>query len=195
MERTDETAGSRELSVLCIGCLERIRHVRRGVGRIGQTARFSRVEAPRRATTWAQVQRRQRVDLAGVCNWGNRSENPLRLVDARAVIRLNAPEVRFDDATRVDLFVADGLLNPFNRGLVNLEARRASSRPLLCTRIGGDFDEQKERQQGNKAKRHARGAYHAMRRRKHDRCQAGLSRSLPPTPGRVVTGRGRILPY
>ena len=126
MERADQAAGSGELLILGRSGLERIRHVRCRVCLVGQTARLSCVEAPPVASTRPQVQRRQRIDLSGVRNRRDRSQHALRLVDAGAVVRLNALQVGLDDALRGDLFLQDGLPDRLDRGFLNLESRRAS---------------------------------------------------------------------
>ena len=128
MERTDETAGARELLILRRRRLECIRHVRGAVGLIGQAAGLASVELPRRASRRTKVQRRQRVDLLRVGNRRDWTEDALRLVDACAVIGLNALQIRFDDAARGDLFLEDRLLDLRNRRFLNLEACRAPLR-------------------------------------------------------------------
>src|SRR4029453_12444051 len=133
VERTDQAAGSSELLVLRRCSFERIRHRRRVINRVGQAARLPRVEAPVGATARAQVQSRQRVDLTCMGNRRDRSEDPLRLIDAGAVVGPNPPQVRFDNATSGDLFGQNGLLYPFDRGFVNLEPWRAPLRGLLRT--------------------------------------------------------------
>src|SRR4026207_2075423 len=100
MERTDQTAGASELLILGRCRLECIRHVRGAVGLVGQAASLARVELPRRASRWTKGQRRQRVDLLGVGHRRDWTEDALRLVDAGAVVGLNALQIRLDDAAR-----------------------------------------------------------------------------------------------
>ena len=107
VQRADERAGPRELPILRRRGLERVGHVRGAVGRVGQAARLARIEAPRRASRRPQVQRRQRVDLPGVRNRRDRSEDALRLVDARAVVGLDALQIQLDEAARGDLLLAE----------------------------------------------------------------------------------------
>ena len=156
MERTDETTGLRELPVLRRGRLERIRHVRGIVGLVGHAPRLARVEAPLRASSRPQVQRGEGVDLPGMGDRRDRPENALRLVDARAVVRLNAFQIGLDDALRGDLFLEDGLLDLVDRGFLNLEPGRPS---LYCLpRVRACITQQQEGHKTNQASRHRRAA-------------------------------------
>ena len=66
VQRPDELARGRELGVEVGRDLERIGHRRVFVGGVRHAARLALVEAPFRASRRAQIQRLQRVDLAGV---------------------------------------------------------------------------------------------------------------------------------
>src|SRR5262245_30696918 len=110
MERADEATRPGERLILRGGSFERIRHVRRCICLVGKAARLPRVEAPCGTSSRAEVQRRQRVDLSCMRLRGDGTENSLRLVDAGAVVGLHAPQVRFDDALRCDLFLENRLL-------------------------------------------------------------------------------------
>ena len=86
------------------------------------------------------------------------SEDSLRLVDAGAVVGLDAPQVGFDDAACRDLLRPNRLLDLFDRGFVNLEARRASRRRLLRARAERNVDQQQNREHVSESPRHARGS-------------------------------------
>src|SRR6185503_19971445 len=111
MKRTDETAGLCELLILRGRGLERVRHVGGIVCLVGEAARLPRVEAPHGARLRTQIERRERVDLPGASDGVDRTEDALRLVDARAVVRLNALPIRFDNSTRGGLLLENRLLD------------------------------------------------------------------------------------
>jgi hypothetical protein len=115
--------------------------------------RAFRASKPHAARTRPQVQCRQRVDLSGARDRRDRPQNPLRLVDAGAVVRVNAFQVGFDDALRGDLLLEDRLLNPLDGRLVHVEARRAPSL-LLCASTDADIEQQQEGQQIREAACH-----------------------------------------
>ncbi len=102
--------------------LERVGHVRGRVCRVGEAARLAVVEAACRARGRPQVQRGQRVDLPGTGNRGHRAENALRLVDAGAVVGLDAAQVEVDERRGRDLLAADRLLDLRDGRLLQVEA-------------------------------------------------------------------------
>ena len=85
---------------------------------------------------------------------GDWSENALRLVDARTVVRLNAFQVGFDDAARRDLLLEDGLLDPFDRGFLNLESHRARLCRLLRAHAGAQIEQEHKGQELNQPASH-----------------------------------------
>ena len=140
VERARRAAGARECAVLRRRGFERIRHVGGVVRAIGQAARLARVEAPPLARRRPQVQRRQRVDLSGVRDGRDRAEDALRLVDARAVVGLDAFQILLDDPDRGDAPVLDGALQVGDRRLVHLKCRplrvRGRGVESQCQRTG-----------------------------------------------------------
>ena len=116
VQRADELAGPRELGILLRGNLERIGHAGIVVVRIGHAARLAFVEAPFGARRRPQIQRRERVDLAGVRNRLHAgAENAVRLLDARAVVRLDTGEITLHDLDGGDLLREDRLLDLVDR--------------------------------------------------------------------------------
>jgi hypothetical protein len=118
----------------------------------------ARVEAPHRARSGPQVQRRQCVDLAGMGFRGDWPEDPLRLVHAGAVVRLDAAQVRFDDAARRDLLLEDCLLELPDGRFLHVETRRARLRRLKRIRVETDRKQQHEPDRMKKSARHRRAA-------------------------------------
>jgi hypothetical protein len=97
LEWTDETAGLRQLAVLRGRDLERVGHGGIAVHQVGQAPRLVIVEAHRASRRRPQVQRAQGIDLSGVRNRGDPPEQPFRLLDAGAVVGLDAGQIELDD--------------------------------------------------------------------------------------------------
>ena len=90
---------------------------------IGQAARLARVEAPAFARRGPEIQRGQRVDLPGVRDGRDRTEDALRLIDARAVVGLDALQILLDDPDRGDAPALDGALDVGDGRFVYLKCR------------------------------------------------------------------------
>ena len=90
MQRPDQLAGSGEFRIELGRGFQGVGHVGIGVDRIRHAARLTFIEAPGFARCRPQIQRAERVDALGVRNRFDRSEDPLRLFDPRAVIRFDA---------------------------------------------------------------------------------------------------------
>jgi hypothetical protein len=124
VQRAGQPAGAREVAILRRGNFERIGHRRAVVGLIRQRPRLARVEAPRRPRRGAQVQGRQRVDLPGIADGGDRPEDALRLVHARTVVGLHPAQIELDEADRRNLSGLNGALDIGDGGVLQMEPGR-----------------------------------------------------------------------
>ena len=132
MQRADQASGARERAVLRCRHLERVGHVRRIVFRIREAARLARVEAPFHPLGGPEIERRQGVDLPRVGDRRDHAENSVRLVDARAVVRLDALQVLLNQRDSRDLMRPDRLLDLRDGGL--LHVKRSSPLRGRCRR-------------------------------------------------------------
>jgi len=121
MKRTCQAAGFAELAVLGGSDFQSVGHIGIVVGRVGQAARLAQIELPGGARRGPEVERRERVELAGAGNGGDRAQDALRLVDARAVVGLDSLQVLLDHAHRGDSLALDGLLDVGDCRLVNFK--------------------------------------------------------------------------
>ena len=96
-------------------------------------ASLSEAEVSRRFDVMRRpkIQSRERVDLPGVRDGRDGPENALRLVDARAVVRMNAPKIGSNDFLRRDLSIDNRLLNLRDRLFLDVERLRSFLRPVL----------------------------------------------------------------
>ena len=92
---------------------------------IGHAARLAGVEAPALAGRRPEIQRGERVDLPGARDGRDRAEDALRLVHARAVIGLDAPQVLLDDPHGRDALALKGALDVGDGRLVDVEGSGA----------------------------------------------------------------------
>ena len=121
MEWAGEIAGLLELTILRGGDLERVRHRSTVVSAIGQAARLAIGESPFRPRGRSQIERGERVDLARIRNRRDRSKDAVWLVDARAVVGLDAFQVQLHEADRRDLSAPDRALDAGDRRLFQME--------------------------------------------------------------------------
>src|SRR5262249_53118565 len=75
----------------------------------GERSCLARLEARHCASRRTEVQCRQCVDLARMCDRRDRPENSLRVLYAGTVIGYDAPQVLVDDATNGDTIRTDGV--------------------------------------------------------------------------------------
>ncbi len=96
MQRSHELARAGELPILGGRGLERVRLGRIIIRRVRHATCLAVVESERLAASGAQVQGRQRIDLARMRNRRDRAEDSLRLIDASAVVGLDPRQVEPD---------------------------------------------------------------------------------------------------
>ena len=135
MQRTGETSRARERAILRSRNFERVGHIRRVVFRIGEAARLASIEAPFRARGRPQIKRRQSVDLPCMRDRRDYAENPVRLVDARAVVRPDALQVLFDERDGRYLARPNGLLDLADGRLLQPKAGSPLRRRCRCCHI------------------------------------------------------------
>src|SRR5262249_53118558 len=124
----------------------------------GERSCLARLEAPHCASRRTEVQCRQCVDLARMCDRRDRTENSLRFLYAGTVIGFDAPQVLLDDATRGDLLLTDGILDAVDRRFLNLKPRRAPLSRLRHTCAEACTDHNQEGCQVHNSTFHTRGA-------------------------------------
>ena len=121
VQRTDQSSRRSELTILGRGRFERVRHVAARVGAVGHASRFALIESPRPPRGRAQIERRQRVQLARTRNRRDRAEDALRLAHAGAVVGLDALQVQLDETDGGDLSADDRLLEISNRRVLQMK--------------------------------------------------------------------------
>ena len=115
MERADEIAGGCEIRVLLGGHFQGIGHCRIGIRRIGHAPCLSRIEPQPFSTGGSQIQGHQRIELMRMLDGCDRSEHPIRLIDARAVERLDAVEIELHHAARCQFASLNRALDVLDR--------------------------------------------------------------------------------
>ena len=122
MQGSDQRAGRGEMGVLLGRRLDRVRNRGVVVDGVRHAPGLVIVEPPLGAAGRPQVQRDQRVDLARALDRRDLTENALGLLDARAVVGLDALEVQLDQPGGSELTRHDGRLDVPDRGFLDLEA-------------------------------------------------------------------------
>jgi hypothetical protein len=141
VERADQLARLRELRVERRRHLEGVGHVRVVVDHVRLAARLAGIETPRRARLRPQVQRHQRVELAGVRDDRDRTEDPVGLIHASPVVRLDALEIHRHELGGGELTSDDRLLDLGDRRLLEVKRarpERSDDGVRLCRCLGGD---------------------------------------------------------
>ncbi len=148
VQRTYELARRLEVRVERACRFERVRHGRIVVVVVRHAPGLAGVESPAHARRGPEVQRRERIDLSGVRYRCNRSENAFGLVDAGAVIGLDACEIELDELLGRQMTGADRALNVRDRRFLEVElflCDRGRCDDLAARLVGAGQREEKER--------------------------------------------------
>ncbi len=123
MESADEPAGGCKVRVLLCRDFQCIGHRRIGIHWIGHATCFSRIKPQLFTFGWSQIQGHQGIELMRILDGCDRSEpeDPIRLIDARAVVRPNAVQVELHHPRRCQFAPLDRRLNILDRRFFDAE--------------------------------------------------------------------------
>jgi hypothetical protein len=123
VESADELAGRCKVGVLLRRYFQRIGHRRIAIHGIGQASCFSTIKPQLFSLGGSQIQSHQGIELVRILYGRDRSEpeDPIRLIDARAVVRLDTVQVELHDPRRCQFAPQERCLNIFNGRFFNPE--------------------------------------------------------------------------